>query len=84
MERGIGAPRAPDVIVRDNELVERYGMIDQKFEPEKLRPAEYVCEPDPRNLTVVRIDLTNGTSRDIELADHHECVLCMLACRKTS
>ena len=54
-------------------------MIDQKFEPEKLRPAEYVCEPDPRNLTVVRIDLTNGTSRDIELADHHEGIsLCAL------
>jgi hypothetical protein len=47
-------------------------MIDQKFEPEKLRPAEYVCEPDPRSLMVVRIDLANGTSRGIELADHHE------------
>jgi hypothetical protein len=44
----------------------------QNFDPEKLRPAEYVCEPDPRSTMFVRVDLTNGTSRAIELADHHE------------
>lgn len=42
------------------------------FDPEKLRPAEYACEPDPRSTTFVRIDRTNGTCRAIELADHHE------------
>jgi len=46
----------------------------QNFDPEKLRPAEYVCEPDPRSTGFVRIDLTNGTSRAIELADHHELI----------
>jgi len=47
-------------------------MVVQKFDPERLRPAEYVCEPDPRNTMYVRVDRTNGTSRPIELADHHE------------
>ncbi len=44
----------------------------QNFDPEKLRPAEYVFEPDPRSTMFVRLDLTNGTSHAIELADHHE------------
>ena len=44
----------------------------QNFDPEKLRPAEYVCEPDPRSTMFVSLDLTNGTSHAIELADHHE------------
>jgi hypothetical protein len=44
----------------------------QNFDPEKLRPAEYVCEPDPRSTMFVKIDRRNGTSRVIELADHHE------------
>ena len=44
----------------------------QNFDPEKLRPAEYVCEPDPRSTMFVGLDLTNGTSHAIELADHHE------------
>ena len=47
-------------------------MAEQKFDPERLRPAEYVCEPDPRSTMFVRIDRINGTSRAIELADHHE------------
>ena len=44
----------------------------QDFDPEKLRPAEYEFEPDPRGTMFVRIDWRNGTSRVIELADHHE------------
>jgi hypothetical protein len=44
----------------------------QNFDPEKLRPAEYVCEPDPRSTMFVRVDRTDGTSRLMELADHHE------------
>jgi hypothetical protein len=46
--------------------------MEEDFDPEKLRPAEYVCEPDPRSTMFVRIDRTNGTSRVMELADQHE------------
>ena len=49
-------------------------MIEQKFDLEGLRPAERVCEPDPRNTMLVRIDRTNGTCRPIELGDHHELI----------
>jgi len=49
-------------------------MMEQKFDLERLRPSEYVCEPDPRSTMYVRIDQTNGTSRPIELADHHELI----------
>lgn len=49
-------------------------MMEQKFDLERLRPSEYVCEPDPRSTMYVRIDPTNGTSRPIELADHHELI----------
>jgi hypothetical protein len=47
-------------------------MTEQNFDPERLRPAEYVCEADPRNTMFVRVDRINGTSRVIELTDHHE------------
>jgi hypothetical protein len=49
-------------------------MMEQKFDLERLRPSEYVCEADPRSTMYVRIDQTNGTSRPIELADHHELI----------
>jgi hypothetical protein len=49
-------------------------MIEQKYDLEGLRPAEHTCEPDPRNTMFVRIDRTNGTSRPIELGDHHELI----------
>jgi len=49
-------------------------MTGQQFDLEKLRPAEHVFEPDPRNTMFVRVDRTNGTSRPIELADHHELI----------
>ena len=44
-------------------------MMEQKYDLEGLRPAEYVCEPDPRSTMLVRVDLTTGTVRPIELAD---------------
>jgi hypothetical protein len=47
-------------------------MSELKFDSERLRPPGFVCEPDPRNTIFVRIDRINGTSRPIELADHHE------------
>lgn len=46
--------------------------MEQGFDPERLRPAEYICEPDPRNTMWVRIDHAAGTTRPVELADHHE------------
>lgn len=49
-------------------------MIEQKYDLEGLRPAEHVCEPDSRNTMFVRIDRTNGSSRPMELADHHELI----------
>ena len=50
-------------------------MIEQKYDLERLRPAEYVCEPDWRNTMFLRIDRTNGSARPMVLADHHEHVL---------
>jgi hypothetical protein len=47
-------------------------MMEQKYDLEGLRPAECVWEADPRNTMLGRVDLTNGTSRPVELADHHE------------
>jgi hypothetical protein len=44
----------------------------QQFEPDRLRLAEFVSEPDPRSLMFAKVDLANGTSRPINLADHHE------------
>lgn len=49
-------------------------MAEQTFDPERLRPPEYVGEPDPRSTVYVRIDRTDGTSRPMELADHHELI----------
>jgi hypothetical protein len=49
-------------------------MTEQKFDLERLRPAEDACEPDPRNTMFVRIDRINGTSRPMELGDHHELI----------
>jgi hypothetical protein len=49
-------------------------MSTEQFDPEALRPAVHVCEPDPRSTMYVRIDLTSGTKRPIELADHHESI----------
>lgn len=46
--------------------------MEQKYDMEGLRPAEYVCEPDPRSTMLVRVDLITGTLRPIELADHPE------------
>src|ERR1035438_4977252 len=47
-------------------------MIKQEFDPDRLRPAEYVSEPDPRSMMFATINLTDMTSREIDLADHHE------------
>jgi hypothetical protein len=41
------------------------------FDPEVLRGPDFICEPDPRSRMWVRIDRTAGTSRAVELTDHH-------------
>ena len=41
------------------------------FDPERLRPHEFVCEPDPRSKMWVRIDRAAGTIRAAEMSDHH-------------
>lgn len=42
------------------------------FDPERLRPVQHVCEPDPRSTMWVRIDHTTGTSRPVGIGDQHE------------
>jgi len=49
-------------------------MMEQQFDLEKLRPAEHVCKPDPRNAMFAMIDRANGSARPMELADHHELI----------
>lgn len=46
--------------------------MEERFNPERLRPVEYVCEPDPRSTMWVRIDRVAGTYRAVELTDHHD------------
>lgn len=49
-------------------------MIEQEFDPEKLRPAEHVREPDPRNTMFAMFDRTNGSTRPMALADPHQLI----------
>lgn len=51
--------------------------MEQPFDPEKLRPAALVCEPDPRSIAFVRIDRATGTARSVELRDYHEAIALM-------
>src|SRR5713101_2321789 len=44
-----------------------------KFDPEGLRPPEYVCEPDPRTTAFVTWD-ASGTFRTFEVRDYHALV----------
>jgi hypothetical protein len=48
-----------------------------EFDAEKLRPAELITEPDPRNSLIVRIDKVAGTSRPLTAADLHAMVSCL-------
>lgn len=49
-------------------------MCAPEFDAERLRPAEFLTEPDPRNALIVRIDQAAGTSRPLTAADLHEMV----------
>jgi len=44
------------------------------FDPEKLRPAEYIHEPDPRNALTAWVDRTNGIVRPVHASDLHDAV----------
>jgi hypothetical protein len=46
--------------------------MELEFNPDSLRPVKYLCEPDPRHTLFAKVDLTNGFSRPIELADLYE------------
>jgi hypothetical protein len=49
-------------------------MTGPDFDPEKLRPAEHVHEPDPRNSLTAWIDRTNGAIRPVQVSDLHDAV----------
>lgn len=49
-------------------------MTDPDFDPEKLRPAEYICEPDPRNTNIVWRDKATGAFRPAKASDLHDAV----------
>jgi hypothetical protein len=44
-------------------------MIGPDFDPEKLRPAEYIYEPDPRNALTAWVDRTSGVLRPVQASD---------------
>lgn len=44
------------------------------FDPEKLRPAEYIHEPDPRSALTAWVDRTNGVVRPVQACDLHDAV----------
>lgn len=47
-------------------------MTGPDFDPEKLRPAEHIHEPDPRNALTAWVDRTSGAIRPIQASDLHE------------
>jgi hypothetical protein len=49
-------------------------MTTQDFDPEKLRPAEHIHEPDPRNALTVWCDTATGVVRPVQASDLHEAV----------
>jgi len=50
-------------------------MKPYRFDPEKLRPIEYLNEVDPRNTYFLRNDPKKGISIPISLQDHHNDIL---------
>ncbi len=48
--------------------------MEQKFDPEKLRPATLVCQPDPRNSLLVKVDRISGAVEPFSLDDHHAAI----------
>lgn len=51
----------------------RSGLVPKhSFDPEKLRPLEYICEPDPRNAMLVLCDLENKSSSPLSIDYFHK------------
>jgi hypothetical protein len=53
-------------------------MSGPDFDPEKLRPAEHLHEPDPRNALLVWIDKTTNVVRPLEARDLHDAVAALV------
>jgi hypothetical protein len=49
-------------------------MTGPDFDPEKLRPAEHIHEPDPRNTLTAWVDRTSGAIRPVQVSDLHDAV----------
>lgn len=49
-------------------------MAGHDFDPEKLRPAEYLHDPDPRNELTAWCDTTTGVIRPVQASDLHDAV----------
>ena len=49
-------------------------MPGHEFDPERLRPAEHLHEPDPRNALTVWCDTTTGFTRQLQAKDLHDAV----------
>jgi hypothetical protein len=49
-------------------------MPDHEFDAERLRPAEYLHEPDPRNALTAWCDTTTGFTRRLQVKDLHDAV----------
>jgi hypothetical protein len=48
--------------------------MEHCFDPERLRPATFVCEPDPRNTGHVKVDRISGAVENFNLDDQHEAI----------
>ena len=49
-------------------------MTELEFDPERLRPARYIHEPDPRNAPTAWVDRTFGIIRPVQANDLHDAV----------
>jgi hypothetical protein len=49
-------------------------MTEHDFDPEKLRPAEHIHEPDPRNALTVWPDPVTGVLRPVRVSDLYDAV----------
>lgn len=49
-------------------------MIGPEFDPERLRPAEHIYEPDPRNALTAWVDRSSGVIRPVQANDLYDAV----------
>lgn len=49
-------------------------MTGPDFDPETLRPAEHIHEPDPRNAQTAWVDRTSGVIRPVQASDLHNAI----------